>query len=513
MAIIAPSDQCGEVCDQVLDVLGRAEVAAQGTVRFGYAYWNEPMADPLTGEETTFAKAYKLVNEEKGSVAIPSLIMYPYGPKGISTTVNFGSDTTNTILSAGPRGVYSSMQTFIPSFITLLTTANVDSFLGEASPARPASGVPNGNPLQHVLVVSERPTPSIVAKRLSLDLFDRATFGYIRTSFKPVLDAFEGVVEEPFPAIYVSKPTNKTDVSTPQDLEWERFPDESPSFIAVRGWLEDRLLPVSVPEVRARPDFDRICTRAGGVCFLALLPGDAEARADPSAAFNAAALRRYMKLDPQSLPRGQAVADRLPVRFAWVNTYNHEELLGLFDVAEIPAVVAVNPRSKRFVTLRSAFDVDQIHQFILRVMEGSEPFEKLEELPSFDGQGSSGVGAAPRAARKTAAEDAGAPAEDAAVVDDASPEADEVLKELLSQFEVEAKGKTKSSKKGKPTPAPTPQAARKVVSDAGMPAAPAKEGEADAAKESSSSSKGKGSKGKSDKGKSDKGKKGKKGGK
>ena len=46
--------------------------------------------------------------------------------------------------------------------------------------------------------------------------------------------------------------------------------------------------PLSVPEVRARPDFDRICTRAGGVCFLALLPGDAEARADPSAAFNAA---------------------------------------------------------------------------------------------------------------------------------------------------------------------------------------------------------------------------------
>jgi hypothetical protein len=376
----------------------------------GKALYNAMWTIPWTGHPRDDALGagvprplFELLNlqqtQKKGTKLFPALAVFSFGPKAGTPHLTIPSQVLTSLVGPGAEGhkqLLRLLHQLVPTLAETLSAASLSSFLRGSPSSR------------HVVLVTPR-GDGLSSRLLSLALASRASVGTIDPKHQPVLDAFEGALREPFPALYLSSEGPDTaEVAasgrTPDPLEWKwtRWTGEM-RFQDMLAWLDEQLGPLPpVPFLTSQKSFDERCKATAGVCIIGVLPG-APGQSPRSEALatvlREAAARAYVSADQQSLGTASPRLQRMPVRFLAIEADAQPAFLDAFQVRDVvPALVALNPRSLRYAVHRGAFDAASIRDFTLSVVQGHAELDKIHALPPI-----SKSRAAPRASSSPAA--------------------------------------------------------------------------------------------------------------
>jgi len=161
-------------------------------------------------------------------------------------------------------------------------------------------------------------------------------------------------------------------------LGWQAFEGEK-KYEHMRNWLHDSLPPQPLSLLKTKA---HLSTRCGtGVCFIAVLSASPESQKEQIAALRLLQGKPYYKVDAAALTRGSPQVTQLPVNFAWLPARGQSAFLETFECSSTPALVAISGKKKKYALHRGAFSVDDLHEFVLSVMEGGEHLEDFDSFP------------------------------------------------------------------------------------------------------------------------------------
>lgn len=247
----------------------------------------------------------------------------------------------------------------------------------------------------HVLLFTKSPLgSSALYKKLSLDFDRRAVFGEASHHMNKLAKAF-GVTDYPMllvspPGFQPEPPKGLADKkeeadSIPLTYQWKRY-SGGMNYKELAAFIGKSLPRFRAPVIRSNGDFDKYCEDKGGVCLIGVTSSRlGDTNQDPEgSSFNKAADRAYVQIDMDSAARGGTInVEKMPINFVLLEGAAQSDFLDTFDIPTTPAVVAINPRKKRYSVMKGAFNPGEIRYFVLELLDGKVPQHELPRMPRF----------------------------------------------------------------------------------------------------------------------------------
>jgi len=372
----APEHQCGEICQQAEDAISRIMGKLEGVFYFGKTMFDDDYVKAGEDPQPVYKRFNLTVANENGQegVAVPSIVVFLPGPRHEKPSeVVLSQQVVLQLVKQGPKSFVAQLKQFLPHATTSVSTSTLAGFLTPKDP----------RPRRRALVVSSKASLALQARKLSLDVLAQADTGVIRTSNAAVFDMLTGV-EAGQPGVYLSEEgtlpalgTAEKDVD-PSRVRWKRYAG-SRAFMGMNNWTKAELGRPVAPSIRSQAEFEQACEHPGGICVIAVVPPASE-NPGPSDAARSLAGRQFFILDIPSFTRGDPRAEPLPVRVFKIDARAQASWAAAFG-ATAPTLVALNARSKRFVTFTGPYGPPTMHDFVMKVVSGSLPLEKADPWP------------------------------------------------------------------------------------------------------------------------------------
>eukprot|EP00658_Telonema_sp_P-2_P056600 TRINITY_DN4505_c0_g1_i3.p1 TRINITY_DN4505_c0_g1~~TRINITY_DN4505_c0_g1_i3.p1 ORF type:complete len:347 (-),score=101.11 TRINITY_DN4505_c0_g1_i3:295-1335(-) len=306
----------------------------------------------LGSDESTIQSLYNVST-------IPMIQVFPYGLKDFRRPLTIPTNATGQLMHVYQSGktmkqVHDVFLQFLPqNEVKQLSSSDVEDFI-RSDPAK----------AQALLVTSKATIPPMLTK-LSLDFSTGVKFGTIRSTHQASLDKLRDLTKievQTFPKLLVRGVGGV-------------YSEYSGALTlgAISAGLQAINPGVIVPELTSKEVLEDSCTSKGGICVVALLPGNFDKHLE---VFKLSASRRFSS--------GDTAAQAPLTNFAWANVDRQDDFVTGFGVDMFPAVIAMNPRKKLYSAMRGTFDVLQIRGFILNVLQGREALTKMEKLPALE---------------------------------------------------------------------------------------------------------------------------------
>jgi len=295
--VLESPERCGKPCEDMAQILNTVAEKSVGLVNFATVRATESVADAASGDSI---EVHKLLN----ITTVPSIALYGPGPKTLRQSMQLDSQMSGGLFGGGPKVLYQNLKMFTPSLIQSVRAATLDTFLGR--PSTPAS-------LPRVLLLTDKKERSLLYKKLSIDFAARAVFGQAALDdAKGKLAAAFGVnasaqaaapaaasgaakasgggstllVSPPGPHVVSADVLKKL---PPGAFSWPKYEGQM-TYAALYEHLDAHLPRAPVVQLRSQADFNAACGTAPDVtlCFIAVLPHEAEAAALAAGTFPAA---------------------------------------------------------------------------------------------------------------------------------------------------------------------------------------------------------------------------------
>eukprot|EP01138_Halocafeteria_seosinensis_P015880 gb/GECG01016206.1/.p1 GENE.gb/GECG01016206.1/~~gb/GECG01016206.1/.p1 ORF type:complete len:499 (+),score=77.17 gb/GECG01016206.1/:1-1497(+) len=372
----------GDVCPHCINIQNTLDKTARnvaGLVNFGIINFNEAVEDS-EGDYQRIVDLFEVFNATQEQIALPGLLIYGYGPKKLDQALTVPPQVLLQLSQYGAKTMWQQLKPFVPSLSRTVDERRLSEFLDD----RPA--------LPHVLLFTKNLGASALYKKLSLDYDRRAVFGEASNHMEKLAKAF-GVTEYPTllvgPSGYDSAPPEELKSKSakvedvPQTYRWKKY-DGAMNYNDLAAFIDKHVDPFTAPVIRSIGDFDKYCEQKGGVCLIGVTSsriGKVNNHEEAST-FSQAADRAYVRSDMEEAARGGNVqVERLPINFALLEGGAQTEFIEVFDIPITPAVVAINPRKKRYSVMKGAFDSGTIRHFVLDLLDGNVPQQELPKMP------------------------------------------------------------------------------------------------------------------------------------
>lgn len=271
IAIVSDA-QCGEPCDLVADVFQEVHDRVGDVVSLA----SVDAFEIIKGKDGE----HRPLMEEHNITALPALLMYTYGPKKLIGGLKIEAQVTMSLVGRGPKTFMKNLRQFVPGDVESVRKFSIARFVGEDREPR----------LPRVLLIHTKKQTPLIYNRLSLQFDRRAIFGEMTGADEETLARF-GITDDDLPALLMSPPGGEVDAEA-ESLPWTRHTGDM-KYKSMAAFLMERVPEVHIEYLDSADAWDRACVTKGGVCFVAFMPEDDDARADLTQVYRFATARSY----------------------------------------------------------------------------------------------------------------------------------------------------------------------------------------------------------------------------